>query len=174
MVIFTKGNPRVDRHLDTNGDGTGNKESNVDGSITPVVFKISPPATGSIVVERLIIQIQDTAGFRAERYAGLSAALTNGIQLGMFSDADDSLVTDFLDGHAITTNAGWGHYSYDVDVKSWGAGEEFLLCRWTLSRAGTQLLLTAGDTESLGIKVRDNLSGLTEHSVVAQGFVKEH
>ena len=169
---FTDVTPRADRLLDTNGDGTGTKNANVDGSVTPVVFKCSPPATGAVVIERIMINVRDSGTFTAEKYGAL-AELTNGIEVGIFSDSDDSLVTDYLDGVPIKSNAGWGRACYDVDVKTWGAGDSFLLMRWTLSKSGTRLILRDSDNYSFGIKVNDDLTGLVEHYFTCQGFSTE-
>ena len=43
----------INRILDTNGDGTGSTNQAVDGSVTPVTFKLAPAAGEVILVSRI-------------------------------------------------------------------------------------------------------------------------
>lgn len=167
---FTDNYARLDRVLDTIGDGEGTTNANVNGSVTPVVFKIAPPASGWIAITHLHALIRDNGNFSAEKY-GVIAGLTNGIQVGMFLTADDSLLVDYLSGLPIKNNTGWGRANFDVDVKAWAAGDEILLSEWNLTDAGTTPKLTAGDAFYFGVKIRDDLTTLVEHYFTIEGFV---
>jgi hypothetical protein len=167
---FTDVFPRVDRVLDTNGDGTGTKDSSVDGSVTQQIFKINPPAEGVIILERMLVEIRFTGAGRAQDYGDISGGLATGLDIGVFNESDDSLAIDYLDGIPIQTNAGWGRVCYDVDQKDWGAGDKFMQIRWTFTRAGTGTMLSEGDTAYFGVHIHDNLSTLVDQYFTVQGY----
>jgi len=160
--------PLLAQFLSTNGDGTGTVNANVNGAVTPVVFKISPPATGSIVITRLIVTIRDNGTFSAEKY-GVISELANGVEVGRLNDTTDAVEQDLTSGIPITTNASWGRLCYDVDLKTWGAGDSFLLVRWTFAKHGSCPLLISGGP-ALGISINDDLTTLVEHHFLVQGF----
>ena len=166
---YTDVKPRLDRILDTNGDGTGTKNANIDGSVTPVLFSIAPPATGVIVIHRLLVTITDNALVTAEKYGGV-AMLTNGISIGLFDPSDDSLQTDYLDGIPIQSNCDWGRVCYDVDLRTWGTGNSFIQVRWTLSKSGTNLILRSSDDYHFGVLISDDITGLIQHYFGVQGW----
>lgn len=151
------------RHLDTVGDGTGSIDGNGNYSVTPRKLKLT--AASELDLHRMMVEIRDTGAFSAEKYGAL-AELTNGVKVEAI-DADDNVLIDLLDGTPIKSNAEWGANCYDVDLKTWGAGDEFVLVRWTFAKAGAPLTLHAG--ESLQVTLQDDLSGLVEHHFLVQG-----
>lgn len=167
-IVTTAGNNNLDiisRQMDTNGDGSGTINANGNYAV-PTRFYIQPAAGRVIYVARIIVTIEDTSGFQAEEYGNLGAALTNGITLQR--SINGVLDTNFTPV-SVKTNAQWGSYCYDVDLKTWGTGNEFLLVRWTLERSGVGVVLDGNNLESLDIIVNDNLTGLITHHFVVQG-----
>lgn len=164
--------PRIDRALDTIGDGSGTKNANVDGSSTPVLFRINPPSVGCSYLIRMIVTISDAGGFAADSYGNL-AELSNGLQVGMFNSVGEAIVEDYLDGLPIKSNGAWSRPCFDTDVKDWGTPtDEFLTVRWTFAKAGTMTLLPAASPMCFGVKVSDDLTGLKEHYFMVQGYSK--
>lgn len=156
------------RYADTNGDGTGLTNANVDGSITPVVFKLEARGDeDGLEVARLIAFVRDTGSFDSGSY-GNGVAMTNGITIGVY-DANDILLTDILDGKAILTNVDWKRASYDITVSTFGAGSEAMSIRWTFTAAGEPITLRSG--RYIGVTINDNLTGLQEHTFQFQGKV---
>lgn len=154
------------RLMDTNGDGTGTKNANGNYS-TPDIFYIEPSSDRLFLINRMIVCIEDAAGMRAERYGSLSDALTNGIIVRV---SDNSGVKqDLTDGIPVKTNAGWGTLCFDVDVKTWGAGDELLLVRWTFQRSGVPIPLNGAKGEKLEIYLQDDFTGIVNHYFFAQG-----
>ncbi len=112
-------------YLDTNGDGTGT--TNAIGNYATVADDFYYEATQKCSIERMIICVRDTGAFDAEDY-GNGIALTNGVRILIHDDAQNQDV--YLDGGiAVVNNAGWGGLCYDVDVKTWGTGDEIMLVR---------------------------------------------
>ncbi len=153
------------RFLDTNGDGTGTKNAVGNYSSTATPFYIQPAANQTFYLARMLITVRDSGAFDAEEY-GNGIALTNGITVTIHHDEHGELY-DLTDGEPIKSNTDWGTRCYDVDVKTWGTGDEVLLGRWTFEKAGEPLVLNA--PRSLRVNLNDNLSGLVGHYFVVQG-----
>ena len=141
---------------------TKHANGNYAGNATIFRFTAQHQST----LERLIIHLQDGNGMRAERYGALGAALTNGYRVVVLDENDVELL-DLCDGVPIKSNGGMGRYCYDVDLKPWGVGEEFIQVRWTFAKSGEPVHLKPG--HSLAVELSDDLSGLTEHYFMVQG-----
>ena len=158
------------RFADLTGDGTGSKLANVDGSVTPQVFKLAP-RDGELYlrVERMVVHLADSGSLDSGAY-GNNITLTNGITVEKRLASDDSVLQDLTDGIPITTNAHWGRNCYDVDPISFGLGDEAMNVRWTFSKAGKAIEINR--TEYLAVVIRDNLTGLSDHTFKFDGTVK--
>jgi hypothetical protein len=60
------------QHLDTNGDGTGTLNANVDGSSTPVEFYIEAADNDVLELHRIIIHIADNGSIQPHTYGALA------------------------------------------------------------------------------------------------------
>ena len=83
--------------------------------------------------------------------------------MGFSCDREGKVNVDLLDGQTVKTNLNL----------AWLAGFDVLtdtavLVRWTLERAGKQLLLRPGDF--IELVVQDNLSSITAFSIMIQGY----
>ena len=162
----------LSRHLTDTGVSGGTINFNGDYSSAQEIAYIQPPSGEIFQISRLFITIQDTGAFRAERYGALGAALTNGISLRVQDDS--GTIIDFADGHKIKTNAIWAHFCYDVDVKTWGVGDELLVARWTFSRYRQNIRLEGSDNERLEITLDDDMTGLVGHWFFVEGFEEKN
>lgn len=72
--------------LDTNGDGTGDRNAILDYSVTPGIFKIGPPSNEQLIwyIHKIQIFIAGTGAFSGDKYGDLPA-LTNGIEIRIFN-----------------------------------------------------------------------------------------
>ena len=158
------------RYLDTNGDGTGTVNATGDYSSGAEQFYIAPGAGVIHKIHRLIVSVGDGTGMQAEEYGNLGSALSNGIRIEVQDDIGTTL--NELDGGLnVTTNAEWGRLCYDVDVKTWGSGDELLLVRWTFDRAGGPIVLDGDNDDRLTVIVNDDLQGLLSHHFMVQGHI---
>ena len=236
----------ISRFLDTVGDGSGTKNANGDYSLIGDEFFIKPPADQVFRIARIIITVEDTAGFTAAKYGAL-AALVSGITIKLMDDdsltsvADEEITSDhdawvafanellnvgsvvvepsgggtaytegtdytidyqtgrimvlstgtmadatafdcdydhgatvdLTDGVPVKTNAQYGGLCYDVDVKSWGSGDELLTARLTFTKFGQYIRLDGAVNGRLVVTVNDDLDGLISHRFLAQGFVED-
>lgn len=141
----------------------------VDGSVTPVEYSVGVPSGFSqFIVHRALLYMSDGSGFRAEYFAGLGAALSNGCD---FEFVNDGTTYDMLDGISITHNGDFGRMAYDVSLKTWGAGDDIILARWSFDKFGGPIRL-AGANDKFVWRVNDNLSAITEATICVQGEVR--
>ena len=138
-------------------DGTGTNTME-----TPFRFYLEAAAGEVLRVQSLLVHIQDGTGFVGEDYGSLGAALTVGISLH-HEDALGATLIDLTDGVTAKSNADWGKYCYGTELVLFGAGDDFLQALWTFD-----VRLTAG--QKLVVTCHDDLSGLADHTFVAQGY----
>ena len=160
---------RVDRFLDTNGNGTGSTAVTGDYSSAQEIFYIQPPAATVYRLARMIVYIQDTGAFDADGY-GNGSALTNGI---VVHKRDDSGVIDNLTaGIPIKSNSQWGRLCFDTSLSTYGTGDESLAVRWTFTKAGQYLRLDGDSNERLEIVLDDSFLHLVDHTFLVQGYIE--
>lgn len=146
------------RFADTVGDGTGSINANVDGSVTPVDFKVTIPAGKVGIVHRLIVTIRDSGSLDSGLY-GNNITLVNGIDVIYKDPYGNETVRSAQ--HPIKSNIDWAAYCYDVEIHPWGSGDQGMFARYTFTKDGAPLVLPAG-SEYI-IRINDDLTGLTAH-----------
>ncbi len=158
------------RYLDTVGDGSGVKNTNLDHSSVQGIYRIAPPAASVFRVTRMIISLEDATGFSTAEYGNLGIALANGI--GVRIHDGTSTVLDLMDGIPVKTNGAWGRLCYDVNLSTFGTGNEMLLVRWTFDKSGMPLRLDGDQTQELQVTIDDNLTGLISQYFQVQGYAE--
>ena len=155
----------IARFLDTVGDQSGTFTATGDYSSTETEFKAVPAAGQTMFIEELLVTVEDAGTFRAEHYGALGAALTNGIHVRK-RDASGTIV-QLTCVDPVQGNAGWGIHAFDVDVKTWGAGNSLLLVRW---RFPAPLRLDGDAGQYVAVVLNDDFSGLVDHRFKVQGW----
>ena len=161
----------IAQYLDTNGDGTGAKNAigNYSDATGSGVENFFYESKGYCHIHRMIVAIEDNTNMWASRYGG-GPTLTNGILVKVI-DADGlTEIKDLTNFVPIKTNARWGALCYDVDLKTWGTGNELLLARWSFDRAGSPIRLEPG--MSLRVILNDDFSILNDHRFMVQGEIR--
>jgi len=125
-------------------------------------------ATEDTRIERMMVEIEDTSGMAAADYGNITGNLSEGIQIKHFAKDGVTELHDFTSQASIVSNADWAKYCYDVDIKTWGNGNDFLFVRWTFRRAGTPIRLQVG--EHFAVLLHDDFSGLIQHKFLVQGY----
>ena len=158
-------NNLVFRYLDTNGDGTGDKEMVGNYALSPEEFSIG--CVGRIhVIHRIMVHYTDIGNILSNTY-GCGITLTNGIEIEC-RDNDDSVLIDLLDGIPITDNDGWLHICYDFHALATLGNTKSFAARWTFAKSGSPLVLHSG--QKLVARLNDDFTGLLEHSMFVQGY----
>jgi hypothetical protein len=158
------------RYLDTVGDGSGTKNANGDYSSAEEQFFITPPAGEIYQIDRMIVSIGDTNGFRSSYYGAITGNLVNGITVSK-RIGTTTIDLDMTDQVPVVSNATWARLCYDADLKTWGAGDELLVVRWTFTKTGGALRLIGDNEDRLTVVLNDDLRGLKEHYFQVQGYV---
>jgi len=153
----------INRILDTNGDGTGSTNQAVDGSVTPVTFKLAPAAGEVILVSRIMFYIEDTGNFDADEW-GNGITLANGVQINQKTKGTTS---NF--GAACKTTGDLAGMMYDINHFAFGIGNEIVCGRLTFTKFGEPMRLDGDFDDELQIVIQDDLTGLVNQRVTAQG-----
>lgn len=155
------------QYMDTNGDGTGNINMAVDGSVDSVIYLIKPDSGRIIYIARIISNIRDSGTFDAGGWGNnggspLAVGLeliwkTNGIYI--------SLTENYIKSHYDLATI-----SYDISHNSWGQGDEFVTSRFTFTKAGQYIPLNGTNGDEFILIIRDDLSYLIDQRISVQGY----
>lgn len=157
------------RYLDTVGDGSGVKNSVVNGSVTPVIFRIKPGAGETIIVNRLIISMVSSSNSLNIGYGGAATALPNGIELKVITGgAGGSTVWDITDGIPITQNHDWKNLCFDENYRIYGATNSQVSYRYTFTNDDGSVELSGDNSDELQVIINDNLT--TGYNLLEQYF----
>ena len=155
----------ISQYLDTNGDGSGTKQQ----ATAAAEYYIQPPSTRRYEIHRMIVSYQDTANWSPTEYGNLGAVLTNGIKVEVQYD-DDTLVYSLTDADfPIKQNSDWADMCHDFTLLNFGTGDDVCTIRWTFARSGKPVHLRDG--MKLVVNIQDDLSLLTSHRCLVQGFM---
>ncbi len=158
--------PIFNQKLSTVGDGTGTTNMAVDGSGTPVVFRITPAAGEVMRVARWMMTIRDSGSMDSGGYGNNGGSpLTNGLLVEM---VQDSTVVGVVP--AVRSHIDIAALCYDITHHSWGSGDEFITARWSLNKSGQYVRLVGDDGDELRVTVRDDLTHLVEQVIYVQGY----
>ncbi len=164
----SKYRPYISQHLSIDGTGFGTLNANGDYSGATQDFYILPPPKRVYYITRLLVFVEDSIGFHTGEYGNIGGPLANGITVEVRNASE--LLLDLTKGVKIQTNSDWTRHCYDTEVRTWGAGNEYLAVRWTFARAGTTVRLRGNLYERLTVRLNDDLSSLMGHFFVAQGW----
>lgn len=145
----------VSRFLDTTGDGTGNIYMNVDGSVTPQYFKATCRPGYRTYLRQLIGHMWDKGKLNSGGF-GTGNALTNGMMFGIHDPVSGFGWLTYQ--HPMRRNVDFGSYGYNIQVHSWGKGDESLLFLLDLDSAAISYSITGG--QSFVVAIRDDLTKL--------------
>ncbi len=107
------------------------------------------------------------AGPTFAKFGGI-AALTNGVQI-LIVDNDGVVLQDFTGGRPITKNADFNYLAGIDSVIDTSAGQDLVRIRFTILRAGDNMLLLPG--HKIRFVIQDDLSGIDEFRAMGQGLI---
>lgn len=165
---LTEGNPGLYRFLDLVGDGSGAVSMNVNGATTPVSFLLVPPAGQVYRVARMIWSLRDTGTFDSGGWGNNGGtALPNGFLSRTWFGGTPVILSNF----SITSHFDLAGITHDMNHHSWGAGDEFITARLTLTKAGRYIVLDGDNSDYMEVQVRDDLTYLVDQKVSVQGHI---
>ena len=140
----------------------------VDGSSTNVVFQISVPgSTISIDIVRVLGYLQDATAMDDGKFGGVTA-LTSGCYMRQV----DGVISNFWNVKTNNDIALLGFdFTYSSAAPGGSYGARFRITYAGQDKHGVTIRLEPGET--LEVVVQDNLTGLEEFNMMAQGHVVE-
>jgi len=155
--------------LSIEGDGTGLHDANGNYVTSGTeIFYLQPPAGEIYRISRMMVTVEDSTGMQAQEYGNLGNALAEGVVVRVQDDS--GLKLNITNGFPVKTNAEWAKYCFDVELKTWGAGDELLAVRWTFLKTGQFIRLDGDKNERIEVVLSDNLAGLVHHFFHVQGY----
>ncbi len=142
------------------------------GTTNPGVYFVTPSTAKSpkgVDVTRVNFKLID-GNIRWDRFAGLGSALPNGMKVEHISTGGATLF-DFTDGQKIHINADFGLLAGVDNIIEPVAGDDALIVRWTLAKAGKPYHLNQG--QSLRFTIEDATSTITSFEAMCQGVYVE-
>ena len=155
------------------------KNLNVDGSTTPVVFSVSPQGLIDPLkynrgqrwdIVRLMLAITDATAMDDGKFGGITGGITNGIVIRKKNGTYKNIFN-------AKTNGDIALHVYDltyIDDTLGPAGLYGLRVRRTFggqNKNGVVIRLDADDDDEFQVIVRDNLTGLDGFTAVVQGHI---
>lgn len=168
--VITMDTP-VDRELQITSAVAGTTVNMaVDGSSTTQIFQIGPVGVGSnqvIDITRILGHILDSTAMDDGKFGGISA-LTNGVVLRK----NDGVITNIWN---VKTNADLALICYNFNYSDKAPGGQYgANFRNTYAGQGAHgVVLELLPTEYLEILIQDDLTGLDEFTMMAQGHFKD-
>jgi len=138
---------------------------NVDGSVTEVVFSVTPPAGEIWRIAHWDIYVEDNGTFDAANW-GNGIVLTNGLmpRISISGTISDILPFPILNSGTLSSVA------ESVQHLTFGTGNEILTASWPIITNGQYLRLTEND--SLQLVVRDDLTTLVNQYSFVRGYIE--
>jgi len=167
VILSTAGAQKeiIVQRLDTVGDGSGSSNMAVDGSVTPVIFRIKPPAGEIWRIASWNIYVQDSGTFDASLW-GNGITLANGIATSFF----DGTSSISLLQHTIKSSGDVSAVATRIDYLTMGSGDTILTAHWDFILQGQYIRLVGDNNEELRVVISDDLTGLTAQYVQAMGY----
>jgi hypothetical protein len=166
VTIYPNDNFLLNRFASTNGLPSGTKSAignYSDAGVGQTDFYIEALDGEKLAVARVIIHVVDSGSFDSGAY-GNGIILTNGIK---FIYTRDGVELDVSNGYPIKTNVDWGRFCFDVNVSTYGAGNEALSSRWSFDKYGNPIVLNKGDR--LTIRFNDDFTDLVDQTFLFEG-----
>ena len=156
------------RDMTLDGSPAGNPNANVDGSVTPVKFYITPSANQDIEVVQVGIEVSDSGNPGLDDYGNIAGPLLNGIQF--FVEVDGVEVNVF---NPLTSNRELINLGPVVERAAFSGSTVVNLYSFNAWQHAKSGLMIRGDrNEKFGVKINDNLSSLIAHTFVVKGNIR--
>lgn len=166
MSSLIKATDQIIQALDETGDGTGNINQNVNGSITPVKFMIKPPVTEKNILKRLNLHAIDLNWNDAKVY-GAIGVLPNGIRI--YIENDSGIIKEYTNNFKIKRTHDWALLAGIDTVSIGSAGADPFTVRWTFERSFSDIVIDGAHGERFVMEIPDDLTGLDDQIAVIQG-----
>lgn len=156
------------RALSDDGLVTGNRDANVNGSVTSVRFWTQPPPTMEYVISQAAIEVSDQGNPGIDDYGTIAGPLVNGIQFYIEHDGVETLVGLPLNSNREILQL----FPNQQSVQFAGGVSLALLGFDILTHSKSPFVLNGNTNDKFGIIVSDDLSTLVAHTVSIKGNMR--
>lgn len=149
---------------------TGEQNMNVDGSVTPQVFRIKPPEGVAWDIYSISVAITDKTAMDDSKFGGLSA-LSKGVYLYRYSESEDMPIGVATTNGQARLLAGPNNFAYADKA---AAGYYGLTAKFDFASKtgdGVSVRVDGSMGEELRLVVQDDLTGLDSFNIVCAGHV---
>ena len=153
------------RRIDLIGDGSGSDDMNVDGSVTPVVFKFKPEVGEVARIYSGVLSLFDVGTIDAEGW-GNAPPLTNGFTINV----KISNVTIPLIAFPVTSIGDVASITGDVKHLAFGTGDEIITSVTNFAVSGVPIRLDGTNGDEFQIIVNDDVSYLDKQHFQVSGY----
>lgn len=150
-------------------DTNGNTNMAVDGSTTPVSFKLQPPQDQIIRVASWFIYIEDEKGFNVTDYAALNTPLTNGMTVNAKIGGKEGQMFNF----PIKAISDILSVTYEVKLNTFGNDNDVLVAEIDFTKFGQYVRLDGSLGDYLEVVINDDLTELGSQYVTANGYFED-
>ena len=143
-----------------------NMSLNIGSLASPISFIIQPPSNETWHILRIIIFIEDEQAMDDSKFGGITNGITNGVHIRENKSQDRTL--SFWQ-----TNGDIAEDTYDVTYTDKVGGGNFgLRGRWTPKKVDVVVKLDGSLSEKLEVLIQDDLTGLVDFKMKAQGHIE--
>jgi hypothetical protein len=136
----------------------------INASASPVDFFIEAGIGEIVRVARWMLYIVDEKGFDVGNFASIGSPLSVGLKPFIVIDGIKTYLLDY----EIKTTGDIVSISFDAQLMTFGNTDDIFTASWTFTETGQYVRLNQGDR--LGVEVNDDLSGLSNFYIQAQGY----
>jgi len=150
-------NKRLDRFLDTNGDGTGDFNI-VDNYTSDTTFFIQPPEDEVYILGEAVINVTGTGNFAPDEYGG-SSSLINGLTFALLQGNEELRISKTR----IFNNIDWFKFTNNVVLEK-SQNISCISIHWDLEVVSSGLVLRGNSGDKLSLIVKDDFTGIDSHT----------
>jgi len=153
--------------MDSVGDGTGSTDMAVDGSVSPVIFRLKPAVGHELWITKIVVMFADQGSIDSGAW-GNGITMTNGIAMVLVNDGTLVPATNFN----IKDVGDLASLTFNVEEHTWGSGDSVLVSRYTPGRSTQGLYLSDATNDEFQVVINDDLTGLSRQYVTCRGITR--
>jgi hypothetical protein len=132
------------------------EDMNIDGSVTPQVFKFQPPAGEIWYAQSITIGLDDVGNLDPDDYGAIAGPLTSGTQVFTFTNEVETEIVNLQKNTDIAL-------SFNFGVGTFNPGGFLDSTKVFVAKMPFPISIKLTENDSIGFRVRDDLTGLVWH-----------
>lgn len=155
------------RPFTDDGTITGNRNMNVNGSVTPQEFYLQPGPNLEYSVLGLSVRVTDSGNPAFDDYGNVNGPLANGVTFFVVQGGIEIPLTP-----NIKRNIDWLEFGPQISIEQFANSVRFITYVLDMSKFSTGIVLDGTKNERFGCRINDDLTGLVSHEIGIQGFLR--